>query len=390
MHGVGRQRFRIGRFQDEADAFGQTGSITRLGKVAILEMVYHFRYAAHAEAYAGRTARECFDDGVRQVVLERGSDKGVGRIVEAGHLTFIAHVTERIDGKGKEFAHLFRPAAHDNKPDLRCQPCVRLLQDAASLLQVADAFARVGCLERAKQQKFLVGRKIALQARLFFIGWAKDIGIDGIGHRGHLLPNEQGALPRQACHPLATAYKDNMCPAQHLLFAAEHLGGKVVRGTSARKQRAMMALGLIFRAFATVMANAGERPLVMQRPHDRFAAVNDAADVFQRKETLVHPMEMNEVGFLEFGKSRDVRTGVGQIYLKQVFAAETVGRPYHEAFPQELGAKLSRTNILAFMPLWFRASIRRCAAMAAPPALSDVLTIRTLIDMDIYVRLRVP
>ena len=130
-----------------------------------------------------------------------------------------------------------------------------------------------------------------------------------------------------------------MCPAQHLLLAAEHPGGKVVCGTSAREQRAMMALGLIFRAFATVMANAGERPLVMQRPHDRFPAVNDATDVFQRKETLVHPMEMDEVGFLKFGEGRDVRTGVGQIYLKQVFTVETVGRPYHKTFPQELGAK---------------------------------------------------
>ena len=39
---------------------------------------------------------------------------------------------------------------------------------------------------------------------------------------------------------------------------------------------------------------------------------------------------------------------------------------------------LSRTNILAWMPLLRRASIKRLAAMAAPPILSDVFMISTL------------
>ena len=41
--------------------------------------------------------------------------------------------------------------------------------------------------------------------------------------------------------------------------------------------------------------------------------------------------------------------------------------------------RLSRTSILAFTPLFFRASMRRLAAMAAPPMFSDVLIMSTLI-----------
>ena len=40
---------------------------------------------------------------------------------------------------------------------------------------------------------------------------------------------------------------------------------------------------------------------------------------------------------------------------------------------------LSRTSILALMPLFFKASIRRLAAIAAPPVRSDVFMISTLI-----------
>ena len=49
---------------------------------------------------------------------------------------------------------------------------------------------------------------------------------------------------------------------------------------------------------------------------------------------------------------------------------------------------LSRTSILAFIPLFFRASIRRWAAMAAPPIRSDVLMISTLMCINVYAKVR--
>ena len=44
---------------------------------------------------------------------------------------------------------------------------------------------------------------------------------------------------------------------------------------------------------------------------------------------------------------------------------------------------LSRTSIFAFTPFFFSASIRRFAAIAAPPTRSDVLMISTRISFQI-------
>ena len=57
-----------------------------------------------------------------------------------------------------------------------------------------------------------------------------------------------------------------------------------------------------------------------------------------------------------------------QIFHKDLFSPTTV----------ILEVCLSRTSILACMPLFRRASIKRLAAMAAPPVLSDVFIINTL------------
>ena len=61
-------------------------------------------------------------------------------------------------------------------------------------------------------------------------------------------------------------------------------------------------------------------------------------------------------------------------------------RKFHFCFHEEgrgtvvmLSVCLSRTNIFAFTPLLFNASVNRWAATAAPPPRSDVLTMSTLI-----------
>ena len=49
---------------------------------------------------------------------------------------------------------------------------------------------------------------------------------------------------------------------------------------------------------------------------------------------------------------------------------------------------LSRTSIFVFIPLFFKASMRRLAAMAAPPIRSDVLMISTLMCIKVYANVR--
>ena len=51
-----------------------------------------------------------------------------------------------------------------------------------------------------------------------------------------------------------------------------------------------------------------------------------------------------------------------------------------------LSVCLSRTNILAWMPLLRKASINRLAAIAAPPILSDVFIISTLMLCKVFTK----
>ena len=96
-----------------------------------------------------------------------------------------------------------------------------------------------------------------------------------------------------------------------------------------------MTLGEVFVARTTVMADTGEGPHVVQRPHNRLATVDNLTDAFQRKESLIDPMQMNDVCFLEFRQRRDVCSRIGNVYLKQVVLFESIGLPDNYALPDE-------------------------------------------------------
>jgi hypothetical protein len=52
--------------------------------------------------------------------------------------------------------------------------------------------------------------------------------------------------------------------------------------------------------------------------------MDNLVEIIKRKETLVHPMEMNHISLLELVKASDVSTRISHINLKQVLAAEPI------------------------------------------------------------------
>ena len=85
-----------------------------------------------------------------------------------------------------------------------------------------------------------------------------------------------------------------------------------------------------------IMADAGSRPEVVHRPHDRLSRTQDFTDVLQREHALVDPGEMYDVGLLELAQLRDVAAGVGEVYLKKVVAGEMQVPEHAEPFPEEV------------------------------------------------------
>ena len=101
------------------------------------------------------------------------------------------------------------------------------------------------------------------------------------------------------------------------------------------EERTFAALLPIAVALAGMVADAGAGPHVVHRPYDRFARLQYLADVLQRQHALIYPMQVDDVRLLEFGQGGDVRACVGYVDGKQVMLLETVGAPYHNAFPNE-------------------------------------------------------
>ena len=83
------------------------------------------------------------------------------------------------------------------------------------------------------------------------------------------------------------------------------------------------------------MAHGCCRPDVMHGPYHRFTTIQYFANALQRQHALVHPVQMDDVGLLEFLQLCDVGTTVGNVHLKQVFAVQVQPEPHDEPFPQE-------------------------------------------------------
>ena len=86
--------------------------------VAVVQMVYHLRDAAHVESDAGNAACHGFHDGVRQVLFQRGGHEDVHGIVDVHQLVFVADEVQRVDFEWKQVFQLLRLVAEDDDTQL--------------------------------------------------------------------------------------------------------------------------------------------------------------------------------------------------------------------------------------------------------------------------------
>ena len=74
----------------------------------------------------------------------------------------------------------------------------------------------------------------------------------------------------------------------------------------------------------------------MHRDDHPFARLEDFVDVRQGEKSLIHPVQVDDVCSLEFGKFRDVCSSIGDIHLKEILPTEVVGDEDAQTFPDEL------------------------------------------------------
>ena len=107
-------------------------------------MVNHLGNATHVKAHTRHAARHSLDNGIGQVVLQRGRDKQVHSIVQLGYLGLAIEVVYRIDRQRQGgLDGLGIPTQHDDA-QLFCQVGMSFHNGLASLLKVTEALALVG------------------------------------------------------------------------------------------------------------------------------------------------------------------------------------------------------------------------------------------------------
>ena len=105
--------------------------------------------------------------------------------------------------------------------------------------------------------------------------------------------------------------------------------------TSSVQQGTVAAFGLIVKAVSGVVADAGERPHVMHRPHNGLPGGEDLFEVLHRQHALVDPVQVDHIGLLEFGKSRNVGSRIGNVHSKEMILFKPVGLPDADTFPHK-------------------------------------------------------
>ena len=75
----------------------------------------------------------------------------------------------------------------------------------------------------------------------------------------------------------------------------------------------------------------------MQGHHHRLATGKNALKIIERQESLVDPMQMDDIGLLELVHRGDVGARIGDIHLKDSLLAQVVGQPDDATLPQEVG-----------------------------------------------------
>ena len=131
----------------------------------------------------------------------------------------------------------------------------------------------------------------------------EETAVDGIGDVSDADAAQEPAPLCLPGEPLAAGDEPDVAVTEHFLLAFPHLCRQVVRTAAAGQQRTVSASVLVAAAAMGIMADAGSRPEVVHRPHDRLSRAQDFADVLQREHALVDPGEMYDVGLLELAAS---------------------------------------------------------------------------------------
>ena len=134
--------------------------------------------------------------------------------------------------------------------------------------------------------------------------------INGIRNVDDKLTLSQTASASQVCYPLTTAHERHLYVAQHLAFLFEHLCCPVRSPSAFRQLGALVTASFIASTVSGIMADTSEIPHIMHRNHYWLTSMQNPVQVGHRQETLIYPMQMDDVSLFELKQMHDISTRI--------------------------------------------------------------------------------
>ena len=190
MQAVSGELFRVGFIERPAYAFGEVGCVLEVCDVSVAFVVYHLRYAAHAEAHARHAASHRLHDCVRQIVFKRRQNIHIGCVVDARYLLCVADISQRERRNVQLLGYLVCACAEYGHGSLCLELRIGVGKAVDSLDEVGCALALVGHLLRNEQHYAALFGQSHLQACCGTVFRAEDVRVDGVRNRHNLLARE--------------------------------------------------------------------------------------------------------------------------------------------------------------------------------------------------------
>lgn len=162
--------------------------------------------------------------------------------------------------------------------------------------------------------------------------------VDRVWNTRYFLSIEQLTAFGLRLQPLAASHVVDILAIDHGLLTRPDLCGKVVIGTLARQKTTIATMGGKIATTQSKMTNSRGRPDIVHRPHHRLAATQYLTDATQGEHTLIDPVEVDDVGLLEFTQAGDVGTRIGNIHLKEMSALKAEPTEDDQPLPKKAPA----------------------------------------------------
>ena len=194
--------------QQPVHSCGKVVSLSEVSHIAVLPVIYHFRYATRAESHTRHAACHRLHDCVGQIVLYRRQHIYVGSIVYYGYPLIVAYISQGARFEREASRHILRLAAEHSHHRTLLHLRMVCHEPVHSLDEILHTLAAVGHAVRHEENHLLVLRQSRLPTAFRLVAPTEEhTSVDGVRDAHYALSLEQRTLPRLTLEPPAASHK---------------------------------------------------------------------------------------------------------------------------------------------------------------------------------------